>query len=90
MADPQHRWPDNAPGPVFVDEGCIWCALCTAIAPEHFDLGDEGEHARCIAQPTDRAGREACREAAEACPVDAIGGAEVRWIGASSGGVKLE
>ncbi|MCI2055913.1 MAG: ferredoxin [Oscillibacter sp.] len=51
-----------------VNDSCIGCGLCTGIASEVFELGDDG-HAHVIAQPADPA---QAREAKEQCPVSAI------------------
>ena len=42
-----------------INENCIGCGACTAIAPECFEFSDEG-----YAKPI--------KEAAEGCPVSAI------------------
>ena len=72
MADPARRWPENAPGAFFVDDGCIDCDLCLDHAPEHFVRSDEG-YKYVAVQPTDEASREACTAAMNDCPVVAIG-----------------
>ncbi|MCI2059165.1 MAG: ferredoxin [Oscillibacter sp.] len=51
-----------------VNENCIGCGLCTGIAPDVFELSDEG-HAVVKAQPADPA---QAKEAEEQCPVSAI------------------
>jgi ferredoxin len=52
-------------------EACIGAAACVAIAPEVFELGDDG-----LAQVIDDKDREAeenlLLEAAEGCPVQAV------------------
>ena len=73
MADRSITWPDNAPGPVFVDQNCTCCGMCVLVSPQHFAYSDAGDHARSTDQP--RTGEEmaSCQEAADCCPVDAIG-----------------
>lgn len=51
-----------------VSEECIGCGACTGVAPEVFEMGDEGL-AQVIEGATDV---ESAKEAAEACPVEAI------------------
>ncbi len=50
-------------------ELCTGCGLCESIAPAVFQLGDDG-----LAHVLNEAGEEedACREAADSCPVGAI------------------
>jgi len=72
MPDESMKRPGNTPGAVFVDDHCICCSTCVAVAPEHFD--DVDGDVVCVRQPTDRVEAEACAEAARCCPVDAIGG----------------
>ncbi|MEN0064231.1 MAG: ferredoxin [Myxococcota bacterium] len=71
MPDPTDRHPDNAPGPVYVDRSCIWCSACVMAAPDHFE--ERGDQVICIQQPDHPEAWEACRQAACACPVEAIG-----------------
>ncbi len=54
-----------------VDENCTGCGLCEDVCPEVFELGDDGI-AKVIADPIPETFEDACREAEEACPVDAI------------------
>ena len=56
----------------FVDaETCIGCALCSNNCPAVFELNDDGV-AAVAADPVPAEAEEACREAAEDCPVNAI------------------
>lgn len=55
-----------------VDEDeCTACGLCEDTCPEVFELGDE-EVARVLVDPVPPEHEDACREAAEECPSDAI------------------
>ena len=50
----------------------LWASrgVCVDICREVFELGDEA--ATLIAEPVPAEAQEACREAAESCPVEAI------------------
>ena len=74
MARPETRWPDNVDGRFFVDAECICCAVCVDLAPENFRESDVETHRICFKQPETAEELEACLEAAECCPVEAIGG----------------
>ncbi|NLB23733.1 MAG: ferredoxin [Clostridium sp.] len=54
--------------PVVDRDLCIGCGLCPSIAPEIFEMDDEGK-AIVLVEETDDA---AAQEAADACPVGAI------------------
>jgi glyoxylase-like metal-dependent hydrolase (beta-lactamase superfamily II)/ferredoxin len=62
----------NAPGDLFVDDACIACDTCRAIAPATYG-GDEDGVAYVARQPGDRAERRRALMALVACPVAAIG-----------------
>lgn len=54
-----------------VNENCIGCGACTAVAPDVFDLNDDGLAVSKI--DGDLGDLEAsAKEAAESCPVEAI------------------
>jgi ferredoxin len=55
---------------VRVTEDCIACGLCVDTCPEAFDMGDE--FAEVIVDEVPEEAQEACRQAAEECPVEAI------------------
>lgn len=70
------RLPPNVSGKYFVDEACLGCGLCAAIAP-HIFARDSDEHADhdydyVFQQPQDSAQESLCREAMQACPGNAI------------------
>ena len=49
---------------------CIGCAVCEAICDAVFEM--EGDVAVVKGDPVPAEAEDSCREAAEACPVDAI------------------
>ncbi len=51
-------------------DACTGCGLCTDACAEVFDLGDDVAEVKVNPVPADA--EAGCREAAEACPVDAI------------------
>lgn len=54
-----------------VNENCIGCGACTAVAPDVFDLNDDGLAVSKV--DGDLGDLEAsAKEAAESCPVEAI------------------
>lgn len=73
MANKTDRFPDNVPGAWYVDTTCIVCGACEATAPDNFKLSDDGSHDVVFRQPTNDDEVQACVEAKEGCPVDAIG-----------------
>jgi glyoxylase-like metal-dependent hydrolase (beta-lactamase superfamily II)/ferredoxin len=71
MAHRKDAYPDNTPGPFFVDRTCIDCGTCYQFAPDTF--ADGGNHARVHAQPGDSVSRLRACMALVACPVSSIG-----------------
>ena len=53
-----------------VTEDCIACGECVDICPEVFQMGEEYAEVQVDTVPSDS--EENVKEAAEACPVDAI------------------
>jgi len=51
---------------ITVNESCIGCGACTGVAPDVFEMNDEGLSS-VIGDDVDSA-----KEAAESCPVEAI------------------
>ena len=52
---------------ITVNESCIGCGACTAVAPEVFEIGDDG-----LAVVVSEENIDGAKEAAESCPVEAI------------------
>lgn len=50
---------------------CIACGLCPSIAPECFEIQDDGK-AGCIVDPIPAEHEDVTKEAEESCPVAAI------------------
>ena len=73
MADKNSKYPENAPGPFYVDTECINCDACVLAAENHFKIDEEQGFAFVFKQPETKEEREACVEAMECCPVEAIG-----------------
>jgi ferredoxin len=73
MARPE--WlPNNVPGAFNVTTTCISCGLCADIAPDHFRADDTDDALRNVVfrQPLTEPELRTCREALQACPVEAI------------------
>lgn len=82
MADPTNKWEDNVVENVtiegktlsfYVDKECILCSVCSDAAPNNFRMSDDEDHDIVYKQPSDEEELEQCYEAAENCPVEAIG-----------------
>lgn len=73
MAEVIDRLPDNISGEFYVDRNCIDCDVCRDTAPCCFTRNDENGYSFVYKQPETPEELELCREAAMACPVEAIG-----------------
>jgi len=82
MADPKDIWEDNVGGSAviegkrvsfYVDMECILCSVCSDCAPNNFKMAEDEDHDICFKQPSTPEELKACYEAAENCPVEAIG-----------------
>ncbi len=73
MADKDKRLPENAPGRFYVDDQCIDCDACRETAPEFFTRSDEKGYSYVKKQPEGPGDEDACQEALQGCPVEAIG-----------------
>lgn len=55
----------------YVDQdACIGCGLCVETCPDVFEMDDE--KAKVVTDPVPSGAEDACKEAASACPVEAI------------------
>ena len=73
MPDKSDAWEQNAKGKFYVDRTCIACDACVIAAPENFKMEEDEGHAFLAKQPGTAQEEDACREAMEGCPVEAIG-----------------
>ncbi len=73
MADKDNKFDENKPGKYYVDRECIACDACVMAAPDHFDMDEDDGHAFVKLQPKNEEELEACEEALDSCPVEAIG-----------------
>lgn len=73
MADFDDKVPENVDGRYYVDTSCIDCNLCRDVAPKNFGHQEEGGYAFVSKQPASEEEEEACAEAKDSCPVEAIG-----------------
>lgn len=73
MADRDDKVQENVEGPYYVDSNCIDCGLCYDTAPDNFAHSEEGGYAFVRKQPEGEEDEGKCREALDACPVEAIG-----------------
>lgn len=73
MAEKSNKYPENKDGKYYVDKECIACDACVLAAPDNFNMDEEDGHAFVTKQPQSPDEEEACREALEGCPVEAIG-----------------
>jgi len=73
MATKADRYPENVPGPFYVDDQCIDCDACREVAPRFFKRNDERGYSFVHTQPKSDEERANCKEAMDGCPVEAIG-----------------
>lgn len=73
MADIQNRVEGNAAGKYYVDSSCIACEACTSTAPDNFRMKDDGTSSMVYRQPETNNEEQACEDAKNGCPVEAIG-----------------
>jgi len=55
-----------------VNESCTACGLCVETCPEVFEMPDDADIARVIVDTVPPDAEDACRQAADDCPVEAI------------------
>jgi ferredoxin len=73
MADTANKYAENIAGKYYVDNQCIDCDLCRETAPDNFKRNEDGGYSYVYKQPASPEEEARCKEAKEACPVEAIG-----------------
>lgn len=73
MADKTDKVAGNAEGQFYVDTNCIDCDLCRQTAPDNFERNEDEGYSYVAKQPQSPEEEQACRDAMEECPVEAIG-----------------
>ena len=72
MANQENSVKENVPGKFFVDDQCVGCDMCRSLAPDFFEMNDNG-NSYIKQQPMSPEAIDLVTEAMEACPVQAIG-----------------
>ena len=78
MARLNFRLPENAPGPLYVDDTCIDCDTCRQMAPEIY--GEARGLSYVMRQPESADENRRALQALVACPTASIGGAKGREV----------
>jgi len=73
MANIDDKIAENVPGQYYVDSQCIDCSLCVNTAENNFVQNEEAGYVYVSKQPSNDDEESQCKEAKEACPVEAIG-----------------
>ena len=73
MADNTDKVANNVDGPFYVDSNCIDCDLCRQTAPDNFARNEDDGYSFVSKQPESDEEQQACLDAMEECPVEAIG-----------------
>lgn len=73
MADRNDKWEDNAPGRFYVDRHCLFCCECQFVAKNNFRDSEDGTHSYVYKQPETHEEEQACMNAMDHCPLNAIG-----------------
>lgn len=73
MADKDSKFDQNVAGKFYVDDQCIACDACVFEAEDFFEMNDDDGHAFVKKQPSTEEEMQKCKDALEACPVEAIG-----------------
>jgi ferredoxin len=73
MADNTDKVDDNVDGSWYVDTNCIDCDLCRQTAPDNFERNEDEGYTFVHKQPDNEDEVQACQDALEECPVEAIG-----------------
>ena len=73
MADNTDKVEGNVDGKFYVDSNCIDCDLCRQTAPENFERNEDEGFSYVVKQPENEEEEQACIDAMEECPTEAIG-----------------
>jgi len=73
MADNTDKVEDSVEGAFYVDTNCIDCDLCRQTAPDNFERNEDEGYSYVHKQPENDDEIQACQDAIEECPVEAIG-----------------
>ena len=73
MADNTDKVGGNVDGQFYVDSNCIDCDLCRQTAPDNFSRNEDDGYSFVSKQPESDDEQQACLDAMEECPVEAIG-----------------
>lgn len=73
MADNTDKVANNVDGQFYVDSNCIDCDLCRQTAPDNFARNEDDGYSFVSKQPENDEEHQACLDAMEECPVEAIG-----------------
>ena len=73
MADNTDKVGGNVDGQFYVDSNCIDCDLCRQTAPDNFSRNEDDGYSFVSKQPENDDEQQACLDAKEECPVEAIG-----------------
>ena len=73
MADIEYKLAENVEGRYFVDSECIDCDACRESAPNNFTREPDEGYSYVFKQPVNEEEEKECKEAMDACPVEAIG-----------------
>ena len=72
QADEPLGFRKGVPGRFSIEKECIFCTLCSEIAPEMIQPDFEAGYSYVYRQPSTRHEIDLCIEAMRACPVNAI------------------
>ena len=73
MATKEDKYEDTVTGKYYCDTECIDCDLCRETAPDNYMRNEDGGYSYVYKQPEGGAEETLCAEAADGCPVEAIG-----------------
>ena len=73
MADNTDKVEGSVDGKWYVDSNCIDCDLCRQTAPENFERNEDEGFTFVNKQPENEEEEQACADAMEECPTEAIG-----------------